>query len=91
LKDKFAKKVTRTAGFNQDTLDKAMASFCRDYNIKYRIERDAFAARGIDLAKPNVAMGPVKDTALGQVLQKVLDQVPATYRIEKETLVILPQ
>ena len=91
LKDKLARKVTRPAGFNQDTLDKAMASFCREYDITYRIERAAFADRGIDLAKRNVAIRPVKDTPMGDILQEVLDQVPATYRVEKEVLVIVPK
>lgn len=90
LKEKLARKVTRD-GFNLDTLDRALATVCRDYAIHYRIDHQAFADAGIDLNKPNVVLPPETDVPLAEILRKALDLASATYKIEKDTLVIVPR
>jgi hypothetical protein len=90
VQTKLAEEVSR-GGYNLDAVTKCVASLLAGTGIEYRIDYDAFVRKGIDPAKRQVTHGPVENVARGRLLQQVLDQVPARYHVEGDTLIIVPK
>ena len=77
-------------GLSLCTLAEALRTLLPGRGIPYRIDADAFAAEGIDLTKAVIATPPPQREPLGQLLQRLLDLVPAGYTVDGDTVVISP-
>jgi hypothetical protein len=89
LEMRLAEKIS-IAGLNFETMERIIPYVLADTSIKYEIDHEAFIRSGIDPAKRRVMHAPAHDIARGKLLQEILDQVPARYYREGDTLRIVP-
>jgi len=90
LDKKLAEEVSH-GGFNLEPMERGIQSALSDSRIRYQIDYEAFVRSGIDPARRMVQHGPVTRMPLGQLLQEILDQVPARYRTQGDILMIRPR
>lgn len=93
LAKKLEKKISLKDGIEANTpLQDALEFLSQMHDFKIFVNEKAFQAAGIQkVAEQPVRLKPVKDVALGKVLQMLLDQVGGTYKIDKGKVAIQPK
>jgi hypothetical protein len=93
LAKKLKKKVSLEKGIDANTPLQDVLDFLADrYDVTFVVDTKAFEAAGVQkVTDQPIQLKPVKEVALGKVLQTVLDQVQGTYRVEKDKVVVLPK
>jgi hypothetical protein len=86
-------KISLDKGIDANTpLSDALAFVADKFGISITIDTKAFEkANVLNVEEQPVGLKPVKDMALGKVLQKMLDGVTATYKTEKGKVVVVPK
>lgn len=96
LADAVKKKLTTSVTMKGDTgntpLKDALEYLGERHDLTITIDRLAFAKAGLS----EVELAPIKfveqkNVPLGKVLQRLLDQIPASYKIEGGGVIVIPR
>jgi hypothetical protein len=89
---KLAMEVAVDRGIDKDTPLHDVLEFLGDrYELKIRIDRTAFKDAGVkNVENFPIQLSPQKKVSLGALLQLILKQVPATYRVKGNEVVVVP-
>ena len=90
LDPRLAEKVS-IGGLNQDSIERILPFVLAGSSLKYEIDYEAFRRAGIDLTNRRVMHRPADGIPRSQLLNEVLDQIPATYSLRDNTVRIGPQ
>ena len=77
-------------GLSQSPISDALRHVLPQHGVPFRVDREAFEAAGIDLQKRQVQTPPVQRETVRALLKRLLTQIPATYTIDGDTIVIRP-
>jgi len=93
LTKKLETKVSLEKGIDANTpLGEALEFVAGRFDVTIVVNTKAFAGAGVQKVEEQpVSLKPVKDVALGKVLQSLLEPVQGTYKIEKGKVVIVPK
>jgi hypothetical protein len=91
VQKKLDKKITLEKGIAANTtLQEALEFLADKFDVTLVVDSKSFNAVGVQLvAEQPVKLDKQKDVPLGKVLQKILDQVEGTYRIDKDRVMIV--